>query len=107
MGRKIVDVLIKLFGLIATGGGLYFTALTIGSIARVVMMAKSHATPGLAAPALAIVGMFQVVFVFVFGFVAAICLSIGVWILEPIDRWRAWRAHRARDAAGAAATSRE
>jgi hypothetical protein len=31
MGRNIVDVLIKVFGLIATGGGLYFTPLTIGS----------------------------------------------------------------------------
>jgi hypothetical protein len=95
-GRKVVGVFINAFGLVAAVAGFYFAALAIGSIAHIVTMARSRTTAGLAAPAIAVVGMFDIMFVFVFGFVAVICLSIGAWILEPLDRWRSWRRRRAQ-----------
>jgi hypothetical protein len=94
IGRKIVDVFINAFGLVAAGAGFYFAALTIGSIAHVVTLARNRAPTGLGGPAIAIVGMFDVMFVFVFGFVAVMCFSIGAWILEPVTWWRRRRARR-------------
>ena len=94
-GRKIVGVFINGFGLVAAGAGFYFAALTIGSIAHVVTVARNRAPTGLGGPAMAIAGMFDIMFVFVFGFVAVMCFSIGAWILEPVARWRSWRVRRA------------
>src|SRR6476661_722160 len=91
-GRKVVGVFINAFGLVAAVAGFYFLALAIGSIAHIVTMARSRTTAGLASPAIAVVGMFDILFVFV----AVICLSIGAWILEPLDRWRSWRRRRAQ-----------
>jgi hypothetical protein len=97
-GRKIVDVFISAFGLVAAGAGFYFAALAIRSIAHVVTLARSRAPTGLGGPAIAVAGMFDVMFVFLFGFVAVMCFSIGSWILEPVARWRSWRVRRAERA---------
>ena len=102
-GRKIVGLFISAFGLVAAAAGFYFAALAIGSIAHVVSMARSRAPAGLAAPAIAAVGMFDVMFIFVFGFAAVVCLAIGAWILEPLHRWRSWRLRRAQQTPPASA----
>ena len=101
IGRRIVNVAINAFGLVAAAAGFYFAFLTIGAAFSVAEMAFRHRTPtgGLAAPAVAMVGMFDIIFVFVFGFAAGICLTIGAWILEPSDRWRRWRVKRQADTA--------
>jgi hypothetical protein len=99
VGRKIVGLFINAFGLVAAAAGFYCAALGIAAIFHIVMIARNRSTAGLGAPAVAIVGMFDVVFVFVFVCLAFICLLIGAWILEPIDRWRRWRLRRAQQAA--------
>src|SRR3954469_6641510 len=99
IGRRIVGVVIMTFGLVAAGAGFYFAFLTIRVVVTVAEMAlqKPPITAGLGAPAVAIVGMFDIIFIFVFGFAAGICLTIGAWILEPRDRWRRWRLQRQTD----------
>ena len=99
IGRGIVNVAIKAFGLIAAAAGFYFAVLTIEDVFTIAEMAvRNRAQPsGFAAPALALVGMFDIIFVFVFGFAAGICLTIAAWILEPGDRWRRWRLRRQAD----------
>lgn len=99
IGRGVVNVAIKTFGLVAAAAGFYFAVLAIEDVFTVAEMAvRNRPQPGgLAAPALAMVGMFDVIFVFVFGFAAAICLTIAAWILEPSDRWRRWRLQRQAD----------
>jgi uncharacterized membrane protein len=99
LGRKIVGVFINAFGLVAAAAGLYCAGLGIAAIFHIVMLTRARSTAGLGSPAIAIVGMFDVVFVFVFIFLAVICLSIGAWILEPLRRWRGWRLRRAQRAA--------
>jgi hypothetical protein len=99
IGRRIIDVAIKAFGLVAAVAGIYFAFLTIQTVVTVLEMAVKNPpmTAGLGAPALAIVEMFDIIFIFVFGFAAGICLTIGAWILEPSDRWRRWRLQRQAD----------
>jgi hypothetical protein len=99
IGRRIVDALVNAFGLVAAGAGLYFGFLTIQSIVTVASIAyHARSQPGgLAGPAVGVVGMFDIIFVFVFGFATVICLSIGAWILEPVARWRQRRARQFSD----------
>jgi hypothetical protein len=98
VGRKIVGLFIDAFGLVSAAAGLYCTALGIAAISHIVMMTRARSTGGLGSPAIAIVGMFDIVFVFVFFSLAFICLLIGAWILEPLGRWRRWRLRHAERA---------
>jgi uncharacterized BrkB/YihY/UPF0761 family membrane protein len=102
IGRRIVDVLINAFGLVAAGSGFYFGFLTIQSIITAVSIAyHARSQPaGLGGPAVGIVGMFDIIFVFVFGFATVVCLSIAGWILEPVSRWRRRRAQQTAQTQG-------
>jgi len=63
-------------------------------------MLASFANPkqptGPAGPALAIVGLLGFFGIFVFGVLAAVCITIAAWILEPLRRWRELRARETR-----------
>ena len=95
--RKVVGVLLNAAALAAAAGGAYFLVETIQSLIHVIGLSRASQPAGPAGPAVAILGVFDVMFIFVFGLMAGICLAFAAWILEPISRWRNWRSRsRAR-----------
>ena len=85
--RKAVGVITNAFGILATVAGLYFAYDVLTSIRSLAGLSRAQSA-GLATPAIAVTGVFDVMMIFVMGILSLICLSIGAWILEPITRWR-------------------
>ena len=92
--RKLARVMINVIGIAAGLGGAYFLFETGSAIWEIVSMSRgfSHNPPGLAGPAIMMVGLMMFFMVFVFGVLTAILLAISAWALEPRRRWREWRA---------------
>ncbi len=91
LARQIVGILINAIGIAAAvcGGTLAYNATT----SAIDLVRLIHAAPqgGLAGPGIAVVGMLDVMIVFVLGTVAVLSLALAAWILEPMRRWREWR----------------
>src|SRR5438105_11168759 len=94
--RQIVNVSLNVFGIIAAGLGIYFVFEMVSGIVMLASFANPKQPTGPAGPALAIVGLLGFFGIFVFGMLAAVCITIAAWILEPVRRWQEWRAKLAR-----------